>query len=287
MPQLRERPQNNELTTCNAQFLLIHHRVLFYFRPVFDRAEHRKCSGRNIYAVGIAIVCIERYSGTFYIFSFSALRFSFSPQSGFVSFRRSRVGSSTAQRKYFLCGFECIAERYIKAYIETRQTKRTPTGQTRDFSTLRIDFCLRWRRRAPQRLNDERKAWRSRFILSSLRLFFSFALKHIKITSSIDSIQSQTVTVEFKNIGAKMMKISLLKQHSLDACNSFDFKPLVESSNDLTSLFPFGEGFRATTSLNIPEYDRNESWTVRCWVVRWMISRRAILTLWLLSACVF
>lgn len=129
---------------------------------------------------------------------------------GFVSFRRSRVGSSTAQRKYFLCGFECIAERYIKAYIETRQTKRTPTGQKRDFSTLPSIFtkrlCLQWRRWAPERLNDERKAWRSQFILSSLRLFFSFALKHIKITSSIDSIQSQTVTVEFKNIGAKMMK---------------------------------------------------------------------------------
>lgn len=37
------------------------------------------------------------------------------------------------------------------------------------------------------------------FFSSSLRLFFLyFTSKHIKITSSIDSIQSQTVTVEFK-----------------------------------------------------------------------------------------
>lgn len=29
--------RKNELTTCNAQFLLIHHWVLFYFRPVFSK----------------------------------------------------------------------------------------------------------------------------------------------------------------------------------------------------------------------------------------------------------
>ena len=64
------------------------------------------------------------------------------------------------------------------------------------------------------------------FFSSSLRLFFLyFTSKHIKITSSIDSIQSQTVTVEFKtekrkkekkilkkSFGAKMLSKETLKK---------------------------------------------------------------------------
>lgn len=66
--------------------------------PFSTRLEqHKMFSGKNIYDVGISreIVCMERYIGTFFFFFFLLHDSLLSTESGFVLFRRSRVGSST------------------------------------------------------------------------------------------------------------------------------------------------------------------------------------------------
>lgn len=141
-------------TDTSLNFILLQTR----FRP--KRASRaQNVSGRNIYAVGIAerLVCIERYIGTFLYFfprCFTIL---------FLSSERSRVllvvpkrggtEHSTAQRRGKIFLVRCVvgaarvycepAQRYIKAYIETRQTKRAPTERLRHFYTSAIDFCAR------------------------------------------------------------------------------------------------------------------------------------------------
>jgi hypothetical protein len=175
----------------------------------------------------------------FYISFLVALRFSFSHRSGVgfcLSFRSAESGRSTAQhsaeenisrRLRVYCE---PAQRYIKAYIETRQTKRAPTERSRRFCTSAIDFSVRSyqqypRSGLPRRSHRQRKSAALQFILSSLRLFFSFTSKHIKITSSIDSIQSQTVTVEFekeaKNIWSQKLMEKLFVCRRREALRPF------------------------------------------------------------------
>lgn len=229
----------NELTTCNAQFLLIHHWILFYFRPVFDRSERasraQNVSGRNIYAVGIAgaLVCIERYIGTFLYFfprCFTILFLS-SERSRVLACRseaRSRVGQrhraqhSTAQRKNISrrrrlsSSSLSVGARVLWASTEEiyksvywNSTNETSSDGART-ALLHVGHRFFPYALAESGLarssRDQRKSAPLEFILSSLRLFFSFTSKHIKITSSIDSIQSQTVTVEFEKGGEKYLE---------------------------------------------------------------------------------
>lgn len=120
-----------------------------------EQRAHKMFSGRNIYAVGIEIVCIERYIGTFYFF-FHFLLFCFTIlflSDSRVLCRSDGVGSAAAQHrvygwKIFSAVFRvrlnvlCEAEIYRGAYIETRQTKRTPTVGTKTSPCFTSIFIL-------------------------------------------------------------------------------------------------------------------------------------------------
>lgn len=110
-------------------------------------------------------------------------------------------------REIFSVWIWMYCEKYIKAYIETRQNETNSDERAQHFSIRQIDFCFTSWDWVLGRRKRRAEACRSRFESFFITVVFSFTSKHIKITSSIDSIQSQTVTVEFKNIGAKMMGI--------------------------------------------------------------------------------
>ena len=104
--------------------------------------------------------------------------------------------------------------------------------------------------------NDERK--RVEVVFSSLRFFPLLRTKHIKITSSIDSIQSQTVTVEFKKYWSQNDENCVLKQHFLSyhACTfdvlSFEFLYFLNGANFPSfhlTLFSFSLLFCALHSI--------------------------------------
>lgn len=158
--------------------------IEYYFTSdPFSTEQSTKCSGKNIYAVGIEIVCIERYIGTFLYFFLFCFCFTilFLSTVGFcvVPTESGRQQHRVYGRKYFLCGYECIVRKiYIKAYIETRQTKRTPTDGSETSPFLTSIFILI----ANSRLVSARRraeTWRSQIILSSLRLFFFPLLRNI------------------------------------------------------------------------------------------------------------
>lgn len=145
MPQLREsflRKTNLQHAMHNFYWYIIE----FYFpSDPFSNEQSTKCSGKNIYAVGIEIVwsLCERYIGTFYIFFFSALQFSFSLQSGFVSFRRSRVGSRT-ENIFLNVLCERIYTEISVYWNSTQQTNCAAAGWKNNFYTSHrfLNICL-------------------------------------------------------------------------------------------------------------------------------------------------
>lgn len=68
--------------------------------------------------------------------------------------------------------------------------------------------------------NDQRKHGEVELFFLHYGCFFPLLrTKHIKITSSIDSIQSQTVTVEFKKYWSQNDENCVLFRSALDACD--------------------------------------------------------------------
>lgn len=150
MPQSRERflrKTNLQHAMHNFYWYIIE----YYFTsdPFSKRTANKRAqnvSGKNIYAVGIETVCIERYIGTFLYFFLFCFTILFLSTVGFcvVPTESGRQQQHRVYgRKYFLCWIWMYCEGiYIKAYTENSTNETNSDGRNRDFSMPHIDFCL-------------------------------------------------------------------------------------------------------------------------------------------------
>lgn len=148
---------------------------------------------------------VERYIGTFYIFPFCfTILFLSTSRVWCRSFRRSRVESAAQHRVYrenIFCvnlSVLCTENIYKSVYWNSTNETNSDETSTRLLHSSHRFFSLMVNSSFFQP-NDQRKHGEVKLFFLHYGCFFPLLrTKHIKITSSIDSIQSQTVTVEFK-----------------------------------------------------------------------------------------